>query len=167
MGHSTSRHNARAGAGAGGDGEPPPPPLPSRFSRFRTRLRLRRRDRSAAAPDCSESGRPAAVVAADEFAGIARIRIVKVRCPRRSRVGVCERLELRIGGQVPRFRFNFVLFDFGFLGQADMRFKDKFFACLSLGERTYRTETSDKFSNIFSIVLCAVLTCLSGSRPRR
>jgi hypothetical protein len=52
-----------------------------------------------------------------------------------------------------------VLFDFGFLGQADMRFKDKFFACLSLGERTYRTETSDKFSNIFSIVLCAVL-CL-------
>jgi hypothetical protein len=28
-----------------------------------------------------------------------------------------------------------------------MRFKDKFFACLSLGERTYRTERSDKFSN--------------------
>ncbi|CAM0147788.1 unnamed protein product [Urochloa decumbens] len=26
---------------------------------------------------------------------------------------------------------------------ADMRFKDKFFACLSLGDRTYRTETSD------------------------
>jgi phosphatidylserine decarboxylase len=25
-----------------------------------------------------------------------------------------------------------------------MRFKDKFFACLLLGERTYRTETSDK-----------------------
>ncbi|KAM0847880.1 hypothetical protein ACQ4PT_054749 [Festuca glaucescens] len=96
MGHSSSRHNALAGAA--GDGQPP---LPSRFSRFRTRLRLRRRDRAAAAADCSESGRPA--VAADEFAGIARIRIVK----------------------------------------ADMRFKDKFFACLSLGERTYRTERSD------------------------
>ncbi|KAM0900227.1 hypothetical protein ACQ4PT_020784 [Festuca glaucescens] len=94
MGHSSSRHNALAGAA--GDGQPP---LPSRFSRFRTRLRLRRRDRAAA--DCSDSGRPA--VAADEFAGIARIRIVK----------------------------------------ADMRFKDKFFACLSLGERTYRTERSD------------------------
>uniref|UniRef100_A0ACD5XID8 Uncharacterized protein n=1 Tax=Avena sativa TaxID=4498 RepID=A0ACD5XID8_AVESA len=95
MGHSTSRHNARAG-----DDPPPPPPLPSRFSRFRSRLRLRRRDRCA---DPSGSGRPAVAVTADEFAGIARIRIVK----------------------------------------ADMRFKDKFFACLSLGERTYRTETSD------------------------
>ncbi|KAM0921199.1 hypothetical protein ACQ4PT_007086 [Festuca glaucescens] len=84
----------------------PATPLPSRFSRFRTRLRLRRRDRAAATADCSESGRPAAdAVAADEFAGIARIRILK----------------------------------------ADMRFKDKFFACLSLGERTYRTERSDKF----------------------
>ncbi|KAM0921198.1 hypothetical protein ACQ4PT_007086 [Festuca glaucescens] len=82
----------------------PATPLPSRFSRFRTRLRLRRRDRAAATADCSESGRPAAdAVAADEFAGIARIRILK----------------------------------------ADMRFKDKFFACLSLGERTYRTERSD------------------------
>jgi hypothetical protein len=27
---------------------------------------------------------------------------------------------------------------------ADMQFKDKFFACLSLGERTYRTDKSDK-----------------------
>ncbi|KAM0921207.1 hypothetical protein ACQ4PT_007090 [Festuca glaucescens] len=70
MGHFSSRHNALAGAAADGQ-----PPLPSRFSRFRTRLRLRRRDRAAAA-DCSESGRPAAV-AADEFAGIARIRIIK------------------------------------------------------------------------------------------
>ena len=33
-----------------------------------------------------------------------------------------------------------------------MQFKDKFFACLSLGERTYRTETSDK---------CVVLAFLS------
>ena len=79
MGHSTSRHNARAGAGAGADGDSPP--LPSRFSRFRTRLRLRRRDRACAAADAGDSGMPAAaaVVAADEFAGIARIRIVKVR----------------------------------------------------------------------------------------
>ncbi|XP_037416012.1 phosphatidylserine decarboxylase proenzyme 2-like [Triticum dicoccoides] len=100
MGHaqSTSRHNGRAGAANGVE-----PPLPSRFSRFRSRLRLRRhrgRDRCGAAGDSSESGKG---VAADEFAGIARIRIVK----------------------------------------ADLRFKDKFFACLSLGERTYRTETSD------------------------
>jgi len=29
-------------------------------------------------------------------------------------------------------------------GQADMQFKDKFFACLSLGDRTYRTDKSDK-----------------------
>ncbi|KAF7040510.1 hypothetical protein CFC21_050400 [Triticum aestivum] len=100
--HSTSRHNGRAGAGAG-NGNGVEPPLPSRFSRFRSRLRLRRhrgRDRCGAAGDASESGKG---VAADEFAGIARIRIVK----------------------------------------ADLRFKDKFFACLSLGERTYRTETSD------------------------
>ena len=75
MGHSTSRPNARAAGGDGGDGDSPP--LPSRFSRFRTCLRLRRRDRACAAGD---SGMPAAaVVAADEFAGIARIRIVKVR----------------------------------------------------------------------------------------
>lgn len=37
--------------------------------------------------------------------------------------------------------------------QADLRFKDKFFACLSLGERTYRTETSDRFTTMFSTVL--------------
>lgn len=72
--HSTSRHNGRAGNGNGVE-----PPLPSRFSRFRSRLRLRRhrgRDRCGAAGDASESGKG---VAADEFAGIARIRIVKVR----------------------------------------------------------------------------------------
>ncbi|EMS54215.1 C2 domain-containing protein C31G5.15 [Triticum urartu] len=38
------------------------------------------------------------------------------------------------------------------MAQADLRFKDKFFACLSLGERTYRTETTDSF-----------WPCLSGS----
>jgi phosphatidylserine decarboxylase len=145
MGHSTSRHNALAG-----DGQPP---LPSRFSRFRTRLRLRRRDRAAASADCSdsESGRPA--VAADEFAGIARIRIVKVRRSNPVRATspadldrgfVCE---LPIGGLLSVLCW----FDFWWcvwtLAQADMRFKDKFFACLSLGERTYRTERSDKFSN--------------------
>ncbi|XP_062231642.1 phosphatidylserine decarboxylase proenzyme 2-like [Phragmites australis] len=86
MGHSASRANASAG------GEP----LPSRFARFRRRLR--HRHRSAGEDSGSEKA-----VAADDFAGIARIRIVK----------------------------------------ADMQFKDKFFACLSLGERTYRTETSD------------------------
>ncbi|KAL6853390.1 hypothetical protein ACP4OV_019419 [Aristida adscensionis] len=95
MGHSASRPNA-----CGGGGEPPPPaaaaPLPSRFARFRRRLRLHHRHRG----EDAGSGK---AVAADEFAGIARIRIVK----------------------------------------ADMQFKDKFFACLSLGERTYRTETSD------------------------
>jgi phosphatidylserine decarboxylase len=85
MGHSPSRSN-----GAGN-------PLPSRFARFRRRLRLHRRRRSG---DDSASARN---IAADEFAGIARIRIVK----------------------------------------ADMQFKDKFFACLSLGERTYRTDKSD------------------------
>ncbi|KAM0832347.1 hypothetical protein ACQ4PT_064956 [Festuca glaucescens] len=145
MGHSSSRHNALAG-----DGQPP---LPSRFSRFRTRLRLRRRDRAAAAADCSESGRPA--VAADEFAGIARIRIVKARTyyPGRARAptpilsgsswAAGTSFELAVSF------FNFVpLFDSGWvcLPQADMRFKDKFFACLSLGERTYRTERSDKFN---------------------
>ncbi|CAO2196160.1 unnamed protein product [Urochloa humidicola] len=83
MGHSPSRQNACAGD-----------PLPSRFARFR----LHRR-RSGGGDDSA----PAKNVAAAEFAGIARIRIV----------------------------------------EADMRFKDKFFACLSLGERTYRTETSD------------------------
>ncbi|CAO2195951.1 unnamed protein product [Urochloa humidicola] len=90
MGHSPSRQNACAGAGD---------PLPSRFARFRRRLRLHRR-RSGGDDSASASAR---AIAADEFAGIARIRILK----------------------------------------ADMRFKDKFFACLSLGERTYRTETSD------------------------
>ncbi|CAL4959339.1 unnamed protein product [Urochloa decumbens] len=89
MGHSPSRQNACAGAAD---------PLPSRFARFRRRLRLHRR-RSGGGDDSAS----AKAIAADEFAGIARIRIVK----------------------------------------ADMRFKDKFFACLSLGDRTYRTETSD------------------------
>ncbi|XP_062208147.1 phosphatidylserine decarboxylase proenzyme 2-like [Phragmites australis] len=94
MGHSASRPNA------GGD-----EPLPSRFTRFRRHLRLhhhhrhRHRNGSASGQD-SASGK---AVAADDFAGIARIRIVK----------------------------------------ADMQFKDKFFACLSLGERTYRTDKSD------------------------
>ncbi|KAL6613786.1 hypothetical protein ACP70R_036056 [Stipagrostis hirtigluma subsp. patula] len=90
MGHSASRPNACAGE------QPAPAPLPSRFARFRRRLRLHRRHHR----EDAGSGRG---IAADEFAGIARIRIVK----------------------------------------ADMQFKDKFFACLSLGERTYRTETSD------------------------
>ncbi|TVU36953.1 hypothetical protein EJB05_18910 [Eragrostis curvula] len=97
MGHSPSRPNACAA------GEPPEP-LPSRFTRFRRRLRLHRH-RSG-----SGDGSARAILA-DEFAGIARIRIVK----------------------------------------ADMHFKDKFFACLSLGERTYRTETSDKCVNFASL----------------
>jgi phosphatidylserine decarboxylase len=89
MGHSASRSNACAAD-----------PLPSRSARFRRRLRLRlHRRRSGSAGE--DSGKPA--IPADEFAGIARIRIVK----------------------------------------ADMQFKDKFFACLSLGDRTYRTDTSD------------------------
>ncbi|CAO2181672.1 unnamed protein product [Urochloa humidicola] len=92
MGHSPSRQNACAGAGD---------PLPSRFARFRRRLRLHRR--RSGGDDSASASASARAIAADEFAGIARIRIVK----------------------------------------ADMRFKDKFFACLSLGERTYRTETSD------------------------
>jgi hypothetical protein len=61
MGHSPSRPNACAAVDA----------LPSRFARFRRRLRLHRRHRS----DDSASK----AIAADEFAGIARIRIVKVR----------------------------------------------------------------------------------------
>ncbi|KAK3163073.1 hypothetical protein QOZ80_1BG0097270 [Eleusine coracana subsp. coracana] len=89
MGHSASRSNNACAAAE---------PLPSRFARFRRRLRLHRH-RSGGSGD--DSGR--AAVLADEFAGIARIGIVK----------------------------------------ADMQFKDKFFACLSLGERTYRTETAD------------------------
>uniref|UniRef100_A0A0E0JTW7 phosphatidylserine decarboxylase n=1 Tax=Oryza punctata TaxID=4537 RepID=A0A0E0JTW7_ORYPU len=107
MGHSPSRHNACAAAAAAGDGESPPSPLPSRFERFRRRLRLRHRDRAGRLPDgdASESGTGRAI-AVEEFAGIARIRIVK----------------------------------------ADMQFKDKFIACLSLGERTYRTEKSDKLT---------------------
>uniref|UniRef100_A0A0D3EYX2 Phosphatidylserine decarboxylase proenzyme 2 n=1 Tax=Oryza barthii TaxID=65489 RepID=A0A0D3EYX2_9ORYZ len=106
MGHSPSRHNACGGGG--GDGESPPSPLPSRFERFRRRLRLRHRDRAGRPggdAHASESGTGRAI-AVDEFAGIARIRIVK----------------------------------------ADMQFKDKFIACLSLGERTYRTEKSDNTS---------------------
>nr|CAB3479494.1 unnamed protein product [Digitaria exilis] len=93
MGHSPSRPNAAAAD-----------PLPSRFARFRRRLRLHRRSRSRGGGDDDSSS--AKAIAADEFAGIARIHIVK--------------------------------------------FKDKFFACLSLGERTYRTETSDKYTNRFS-----------------
>ncbi|AQK98088.1 Phosphatidylserine decarboxylase proenzyme 3 [Zea mays] len=88
MGHSASRPTACAGAGEA---------LPSRFARFRRRLRNRLR---RGAGDDSVSSK---ALAADEFAGIARVRIAK----------------------------------------ADMQFKDKFFACLSLGDRTYRTETSD------------------------
>jgi phosphatidylserine decarboxylase len=68
MGHSPSRPNACAAAGAGAAGA-----LPSRFARFRRRLRLHRR-RSGGGDDSASKA-----VAADEFAGIARIRIVKVR----------------------------------------------------------------------------------------
>ncbi|XP_015691084.2 phosphatidylserine decarboxylase proenzyme 2 [Oryza brachyantha] len=100
MGHSPSRHNACAA----GDGEHRPSPLPSRLERFRRRLRLRHRSgRPSDAAAAESSGR---AIDAAEFAGIARIRIVK----------------------------------------ADMQFKDKFIACLSLGERTYRTEKSDNTS---------------------
>uniref|UniRef100_A0A0E0N7V7 Phosphatidylserine decarboxylase proenzyme 2 n=3 Tax=Oryza TaxID=4527 RepID=A0A0E0N7V7_ORYRU len=77
MGHSPSRHNACGGGG--GDGESPPSPLPSRFERFRRRLRLRHRDRAGRPggdAHASESGTGRAI-AVDEFAGIARIRIVK------------------------------------------------------------------------------------------
>ncbi|XP_002459137.1 phosphatidylserine decarboxylase proenzyme 2 [Sorghum bicolor] len=93
MGHAASRPNGGAGDG---DGEVV---LPSRFARFRRRLRHRLHRRRGNGDDSAS----AKALAAEDFAGIARIRIVK----------------------------------------ADMQFKDKFFACLSLGERTYRTETSD------------------------
>lgn len=69
MGHSASRPTACAGAG---DGEA----LPSRFARFRRRLRNRLR---RGAGDDSVSSK---ALAADEFAGIARVRIAKVRGPR-------------------------------------------------------------------------------------
>ncbi|XP_066315901.1 phosphatidylserine decarboxylase proenzyme 2-like [Miscanthus floridulus] len=94
MGHAASRPNGYASDGDG-YGEV----LPSRFARFRRRLRHRLHRRRGAGDDSAS----AKALAAEGFAGIARIRIVK----------------------------------------ADMQFKDKFFACLSLGERTYRTETSD------------------------
>jgi len=69
MGHAASRPNGCAGAGDGdGDGEV----LPSRFARFRRRLRHRLRG----AGDDSASAK---ALAAEDFAGIARIRIVKVR----------------------------------------------------------------------------------------
>ena len=64
MGHSPSRSN-----GAGD-------PLPSRFARFRRRLRLHHRRRRRSGDDSAS----AKAIAADEFAGIARIRILKVCC---------------------------------------------------------------------------------------
>lgn len=67
MGHSASRPTACAGAGEA---------LPSRFARFRRRLRNRLR---RGAGDDSVSSK---ALAADEFAGIARVRIAKVRGPR-------------------------------------------------------------------------------------
>ncbi|OEL35458.1 Phosphatidylserine decarboxylase proenzyme 2 [Dichanthelium oligosanthes] len=64
MGQSSSRPNACAGAGD---------PLPSRFARFRRRLRLHHRHRGGNGDDSASAKN----IAADDFAGIARIRIVK------------------------------------------------------------------------------------------
>lgn len=49
--------------------------------------------------------------------------------------------------------------------QAEMQFKDRWFACLSLGERTYRTETSDQLSlminSLFLLCIADVLDFLN------
>ena len=70
MGHAASRPNGCAGDGDG-DGEV----LPSRFARFRRRLRHRLHRRRGNGDDSAS----AKALAAEDFAGIARIRIVKVR----------------------------------------------------------------------------------------
>ncbi|WOL01555.1 phosphatidylserine decarboxylase proenzyme 2 isoform X2 [Canna indica] len=88
MGHGSSRGDAR------GDGDAHH--HSSRFSRFRRRLRFHR-DRHGSDPPLLKN------LAAEDFAGIARIEIIS----------------------------------------AEMQFKDRWLACLSLGERTYRTDISD------------------------
>ncbi|CAL9198259.1 phosphatidylserine decarboxylase proenzyme 2 isoform X1 [Musa acuminata AAA Group] len=92
MGHGSSR--ADASDDSSGDGHARH--HHSRFSRFRRRFRTNRHDHGSDPPLVKN-------LAADDFAGIARIEIIS----------------------------------------AEMQFKDRWFACLSLGERTYRTETSD------------------------
>ncbi|XP_072953356.1 phosphatidylserine decarboxylase proenzyme 2-like [Typha angustifolia] len=84
MGHGNSKPCDGGGGAA---------PLPSRFSRFRRRFR----HRSSSDPSLIKN------IAAEDFAGIARIEII----------------------------------------EAEMKFKDRWLACLSLGERTYRTEKSE------------------------
>ncbi|XP_008808472.1 phosphatidylserine decarboxylase proenzyme 2-like isoform X1 [Phoenix dactylifera] len=91
MGHGSSRPDS---------GEPSPDadtaeaPVPSRFARFRRRLRFHR---------SGSDQLPFKNLAAEDFAGIARIEIIG----------------------------------------AEMKFKDRWLACLSFGERTYRTDKSD------------------------
>ncbi|THU53853.1 hypothetical protein C4D60_Mb10t18780 [Musa balbisiana] len=92
MGHGSSR--ADASDDSSGDGHARH--HHSRFSRFRRRFRTNRHNHGSDPPLVKN-------LAADDFAGIARIEIIS----------------------------------------AEMQFKDRWFACLSLGERTYRTETSD------------------------
>jgi hypothetical protein len=72
MGHAASRPNNGCAGDGDGDGEVV---LPSRFARFRRRLRHRLHRRRGNGDDSAS----AKALAAEDFAGIARIRIVKVR----------------------------------------------------------------------------------------
>ncbi|KAG9457288.1 hypothetical protein H6P81_001796 [Aristolochia fimbriata] len=86
MGHRHSKSDSSGSSDGSGS---------SRFSRFRRRVRLHRRRKS--------SNGQRTVIAAKDFAGIARIQLIG----------------------------------------AEMKFRDRWFACISLGERTYRTAKSD------------------------
>lgn len=49
------------------------------------------------------------------------------------------------------------------LFQAEMKFKDKWLACISLGEQTFRTHVSDQLSTCFYRQFLGIELCLQQS----
>lgn len=47
--------------------------------------------------------------------------------------------------------------------KAEMKFKDKWMACISFGEQTFRTEVSDQLSNPWLINLSLLSRCFAWS----
>lgn len=153
MGHG----NSRAGSGSSSDDSADASKSPStRAERIKKRLHLhrphfhRRRHRATDSPSGSHTRNLRKLLKEEDFAGIALLRLITVSI----------------------LYLYYFLWDknyyhyccyYYFVLQAEMKFKDKWLACVTLGEQTFRTHVTDQFSK----VLCFISDSdASQSRPK-